>query len=1140
MLNAVLILKNKVARKTQIFTLFVFAMTLSSGCALMTNDTVYVMQSTDDLLLLSHMTPSAAEKIQIRSFLTRRSPDTVGGMYSKTYIAYQNGQRELELKYLKEMMEKYPNDPNALHYQSFEGDFDERLALIKHAIELHPTFLNYNFIIKLSDLYTEKEGANFDELFSLLGMYEQKLGEDVYVFDFARGLVDEKVTKDFERANKFFESALQKKGGVENWALWESYFDTKYPQGIKNDNGYDYAYVREVQEAEIKVDASSAPEIVKNILKHKLVKNLLADKANAAGYRGTDDFYRQANHYYFTSEVVDSVRSLLINNKNEDQLLGYLKKAAGKLPGNPDVLGLLAGEYAYLKEYEQADGYYKRAIRNSHNYTDKRHYTLQYRDQVLLPAYRTDEVLERLEAVVECYPSKAPRLYEDFAIANLYLGKYQKAKEYFDQFKANWEGEAEDFPKKRESIINGFVKRELEITGATNEVEDNEAVGLTPVVVATTSVFTEWLAISPDQKYFLGNNGSDSAYTLWDASELTVIDRFENAILSDYYAKYMTAPVYSPDGRYVAYATEFEDDLGSVMLVYDLQKHRFSHQLPMIKKTSGLAWSPDSEEIVIWNYGRLIKYNLEDDEVVQQGEVEGQDGGDRMFWTANGKYLSLLERSSGGSIRVFDAQTLEQLHRLDQVNWPHALGASVDGRYLFSADNRSTLHRWDTEKAFAHQSIHIPVLGRIIAVHPTKPQIIINDWRGRNHLTLIDYEKMEILKTQATGNAELRIAYINNGEKILAANLEDDTYEIYDSESLQLINNYSGESAVVTGGAYANPKKNELVTWDQDGLHVWSVRTGEKLHTWEGDFQSVMSDPDDPYILYGIEEDSASEQSYIGMFDLLDYTDAVVSGSDFVIDKWAINGNTMILSGKPYMPMDEGFVAGAVMVCDLENESCDSMFIDMVTDILKFDHLSDTRFTDLAVSPDKQHIALSTAWIDGWKQAETLSKVTRVFNIETRKLVKTFNHVGGLVFKNNEYLAISDDGIDEKTSVYSIKTGEAVGELGEGHSGSTVGGHTSWPREVDFPDRNLSIEVSKDNRIEFYTAKDKQLVLTIMAKRDDAWIAYLPTGEYSSSEKGADKVYWELDGKKLTVAEAEAKYKREDVIKSKLQTISVQ
>ena len=183
---------------------------------------------------------------------------------------------------------------------------------------------------------------------------------------------------------------------------------------------------------------------------------------------------------------------------------------------------------------------------------------------------------------------------------------------------------------------------------------------------------------------------------------------------------------------------------------------------------------------------------------------------------------------------------------------------------------------------------------------------------------------------------------------------------------------------------------------------------------------------------------------------------------------------------------------------------------------------------------------MSTAWIDGWKQAETTSEITRVFNIETGELVKTFKHVGGLVFKNNEQLAIIEDDADEKNNVYSIKTGEAVGELGTAFSASSVGGHKGWSRQASFPDRNLVIEASKDNRIEFYTEKDRQLVLTIMAKRNNAWIAYLPTGEYSSSEKGADKIYWELDGKKLSAAESEAKYKREDVIKNKLQAIAEQ
>jgi len=1136
MLKAVSFLKNNHVSRFRIFASLIFVLVIAGGCATIKKDSPYVKQGADELLLLSHITPSTAEKIQIRGHLAQRFPDTIAGMYSKTYLETKNYRRDLELRFLEEMMDKYPDDPNALHYQSFEGSFEEQLATVKHGLEVAPSFLNYNFIIKVVDIYADnKDASRAQELFSLIDGYEEKIGDDIYVFDFARGLVHERITKDAEQALEFFESALDKKGSAMQWGLWESYFDTKYPKALEGPDAYDY--VDEVKEAISMVDASSAPDFAKRSLKHKLVKNLLADKAYEVDYRGTDALYNEANEYYFTSEVVSDLRSVFIKNKKDHKLLALFEDAVKRLPDNPDALGLLAAEYAYLKEYDKAEIYYKRAINNSYEHMNMNYYTNQYVSKVLYATYRADDAIELLEEVVDACPEKRADSNRAFSMANLYAGNFSEAKIYFDKYKASWKGDKNDFPEYLEEIFNGYVNRQLEITGNAVQVQNETTI---PKIVATTSAFADWVAVTPDQSQFLGSNAS-SVYTLWDANKLAVVDRFENAILDEGHTKAMIDPVISPDGRYVAYATEFKDDLGSVVLVYDIKEGHFSHQLPMTKKTSGLAWSPDGKELAIWNYGRVIKYDLGDRVVVMQGEVEGQDGADSMLWTANGKYLALLERSSDGSIRVFDAKTLQQLHRLEQVNWPHALGVSADGRYLFSADNRSTLHRWDTEKQFAHEEIEIPVLGRIIVAHPTKPQIIINDWRGRNHLTLIDYEKMEVLETQATGKYELHIHYIDNGKKILAANFKNDSYEIYDATSLKLIENYIGESAAVTGGAYANASNGQLVTWDQDGLHVWSVKTGEKLHTWEGDFQNVMSDPDDSYILYGIEGGDDSEQSYIGMFDLMDYSDTVVTDSGFVIDKWSIDGNTMILSGKPYMPMDEGFIAGAVMVCDLEKDSCDSMFIDMVTDILEYDHLGDTCFTDLALSPDNLHIALSTAWIDGWKQAETLSKITRVFNIETRELVITFKQVGELVFKNNEQLAISDDdGIDEKTSVYSIKTGEAVGELGEGYAASTVGGHTRWPREVDFPDRNLSIEVSKDNRIEFYAAKDKQLVLTIMAKRDDAWIAYLPTGEYSSSENGADKIYWELDGKKLTVAEAEAKYKREDVIKSKLQNIAAQ
>ena len=223
--------------------LLLLAIVTSSSCAINSNNK-YATVSADDLLLLSYNTPSGAEKIQIRAYLAKHYPKTVGGLYSKAYLASKNGRDDLELKYLAELVAKFPNNPNTLHYQSFMGDFNSKLRAVKHGIEVSPSFLNYNFFIKLVDLYKEKKGKfQHKEILSAIDKYESVYGKYIYVFDYVRGLIYNKIGKNKEKVDKYYSSALLKRGGNLKTELWLRSIDTRYPEGIVgNRHSGDRAY----------------------------------------------------------------------------------------------------------------------------------------------------------------------------------------------------------------------------------------------------------------------------------------------------------------------------------------------------------------------------------------------------------------------------------------------------------------------------------------------------------------------------------------------------------------------------------------------------------------------------------------------------------------------------------------------------------------------------------------------------------------------------------------------------------------------------------------------------------------------------------------------------------------------------------
>jgi len=1110
-----------------------------AGCAGQAVKHRYAEMTPADVMAKSHITPSDSEKLLLRQHLADHYPQSAEGMYAKAYMAYKNGNSDLEKELAGKMLKAYPESADINHYQIFMGDLDDQLKAVRKGIAEHADFLSHNFVIALADKYIENtKKLKIKDFIKEIDALEKKSGPDVYVYDYVRGMVERSINKDNGKAVAYYASALEKKGALARTSLWKDYFKYKYTDLYKEKEKK--AYIAEVNKSVEKVQKSKLSQLEKSVISHNLYKQLAEKMQDESRYL-SNKFFEKANSYYFTIEAISAIRTNYIRQKREGKIKYLLESAVKKLPNNPDANGLLGLEYADVYEYEKAREYYKKAIKYSVTDADKRHYVSNYSRKVLFPMYKPLEAERLIEKYSKESNDRSEKMLKLRAEAFYYAGKPDMAKDVLEDIttgidKDSWSRSI----KSAHALLDDYIKRsrvEKNTKQIKSKVKDKN-----PTVLATTAVNADWVAMSPDGKHFLGSDES-SDYMLWDAEGLNVIDVFNDVILNHDYVKYMTKPVYSPDGRYIAYVSEFKDDKGHVALIYDLKERRFSHQLPMIKKTSAIAWSADSTEIVIWNYGRLIKYSLGDKEIIAQGAVLGQDGADIMKWTADGKYLALLERSARGSIRIYDAETLNQLHRLDQVSWAHALGVSKDGRYIFSADNRYKLHRWDTANNFEHKEIKIPVLGRLIKPHPIKKEILINDWSDTNKLLTVDYEKFEITNTQPTGSAELRIHYIADGKKILAVNVEDDQYEIYDSSTLKLIETYKGLSAVANGGVYANTAMNQLVVWDQEGLNVWSVKTGKKLHQWKGEVKSATKDSSNSNILYAIVKDEVSEKIQLNKYDLRTFKSEHILVVTFDVDEWGVDDKNIILSGAERKSYYRPSKDGTVMIVNKETHNIKKVKLKIMSRPLnrmeRYGHvpfrLYKAIIKHLAMSPDEKTIAVSTAWSSGWKRRLETSTVTRIIEVASGKEIKRIEKVGALLFKSNNELVIANSNkVKEGSPVYSIKTGKRTGKLEKGLDEAVVDGHKSWQEEAEFETQNLRVKVGNDNKIIFKNRTNDKHVLTIVAKRNNEWIAYLPSGEYTASENGDKRVNWKTGDKVLTAKDAKNKYKKEDVIKQTL------
>lgn len=684
-----------------------------------------------------------------------------------------------------------------------------------------------------------------------------------------------------------------------------------------------------------------------------------------------------------------------------------------------------------------------------------------------------------------------------------------------------------------------------------------------PAVVATAALETNAaLAVSPDGRLLATGY---YPMQLWDAQRKIKLKDLGRGGLER---------KFSPDGRYLATSSNYKEVGGhtvNTLLIYDVRSGLVAGQVPWPDEIGRLDWSPDSRQIVFTTaeYNKIIIYDMATRKLVRARISPGKmlDGGDRILWTRDGKYI-VAGRPQLNELHVYHAADLTPARNLDGVSWPHALANTGDARYLVCADNARVLSVWDT-RDFSLKQLPIPVLAGSIQIHPTKPLAAINDFGGRanNRLILVDLTRMEIVAERGVGDESgARFGFSGDGGQLYRA--WKDKIEILDGATLKEISSIVGEAARPLASA-ADAKNGYYLSSDEEGVNVWDVLTGKKVHAWASPVKRLARLGDETGQFLGLIEDESVRHTRVLRFDTDKFQQDEALVLDFKVDRWLSNAQFVAFAGKPFTRNDVGAENGVILVYDRKSMALKAKIeIPLVTDYLVYRSLNDSGFSSFALNEAGTETVVTTYWQDGFGHADTNSKEARVFNLADGRLARSIKLTVEIaeVAYNRDEPKLLDVRTRGGTYVYERATGNYVrwenlrayeNRLRLRQQDAELRWSKEYLRYLDtktgttkqlnvedylvaveiYEDKNLLITLGGANEISFYNLSTLDKGLSIIAKKNNEWIAYAPTGEFVSSMNGTDKVFWLVGDELLEFAALAERFEQPKLIAAKLNAI---
>jgi len=499
-----------------------------------------------------------------------------------------------------------------------------------------------------------------------------------------------------------------------------------------------------------------------------------------------------------------------------------------------------------------------------------------------------------------------------------------------------------------------------------------------PAIVATSALAAEGeLALDTTGRYMaLGIDPME----LWDVTQQVRVKSLRSCDFR----------VFSPNGRYLA-CTSSERPAGGfrpyAIFVFDVTTGLRVAQIALYNEARRLAWNPTSTQIVFTtNRSQIVIFDVQRKRRVRAAPIPGgvRIGSAGIVWTKDGRYI-VSGLAQAKELLVWNPSDLAVVRTLDGVDWPHSLRETADGLYLVCADNTFTLSVWD-EATFELRQFHIGVLSDEMSVHPVEPLVLLGDFShvGHRKLLLFDVAKMEIVGSRETGDANASASFTADGRRVLSA--ESDRLFVLDPTTLEERGEITGSAEPALAGA-SSPSNGYYLILDGNGVHVWDVTTGRKVHIWRQKFDHIVAlDDEGRFLAY--RGDSDSETTTVTQLDTNTFEASPWAVLPMIIDAVSVTKRRIAFAGTPFrLPRETSRQTGTISVYDRSTRSSIATFsVALVTAALEYDGVYGSGFTSVGLTEAGDEVVLATWWRDGFGHARTLSRLARIFNGSTGQL----------------------------------------------------------------------------------------------------------------------------------------------------------
>ncbi|MBN2873451.1 MAG: WD40 repeat domain-containing protein, partial [Spirochaetales bacterium] len=523
-------------------------------------------------------------------------------------------------------------------------------------------------------------------------------------------------------------------------------------------------------------------------------------------------------------------------------------------------------------------------------------------------------------------------------------------------------------------------------------------------VIVLSSILDSWhMAVSPTAPVVAVG---DTPMSIWD------IDR---GVKQRDVGRGGSDRCFSPDGRFVA--TIADHDGAHVLYVYDAADGTTTLAWPSFNDLTSPCFSPDGTRLALCDATGVVHiFDTAAGKKLSTFQMGILRIGGPMVWTPTN--LIVCGQSQSESLTVRDGTDYRLLRTLTGVSWPHALGATFDGRYILCNDNRRTLTVWDT-RTWQARSVKAPTGSKKIISHPSKYLVILDNFTGsvggRNvGLTLFDAESLRFLGDCEGGN-HMDAGFSADGSRILTQG--GMSIGIRDTQ-LAVRSEFRSPFATFAG-ARLDRKSGLLVYRAGERTQFVDVTTGERVRS-EKEFWPYLWDESGGTLARAGYTGSAMEAW------LLDTTTfgarkAFTTASRFSIDSigeryvvlYSVYQDDRDARGKCDNPTGKA----EVELWDKKTYARVAAFsFPLCTESVRLG-LYSPWIGDIAVDERNGIVAVATRWQDGWGTDIVASRNVQRFNLKGEALspLRFTDEVRGLQYLPDGTLRVR---FDDRAAVY--------------------------------------------------------------------------------------------------------------------------